>query len=187
MEKQLRNEYTQQGLAIAITIFKYPEEYRLALRVAAIKYLLRFRDREPRQAPLTNAIVKQARSLFDDQIKRSGSISVAREIADIVNNVNPVLGKPFLDRLRMIDHPGVNDNHGGDIERRWIFPPIFVPEKKRMRTVYEDSQNVHNTKINKSVLLASLTLCEKYRGLLDADKAYDMIAEIGAAGFRICR
>lgn len=191
MEKQLSTKnYSREGLTSALNIFNFPQDYknRPRLRVAAFRYLFLYRDREPRLTPLSSVIIKQATNLFDENLKRSGDISISREIADIINIHYPCHGQVLIEKLRNVEQYNVNviiqpiqpvhDVVGR--ERHVINRPVEqLLAKKKTRTVYEDTQNVHNSKINQSVLLSAFTLVQKYRELLESDKEHDIIVEIG--------
>ena len=197
MEKQLSaKSYSREALTVALNIFNFPQDYknRPRLRIAAFRYLFLYRDREPRLTPMSSVIIKQATSLFEENLKRSGDISFSREIADIINTHYPRHGQVLLEKLRNVeqynsvlntnvlvqqrnvinDAPFVRERRVNQLPNR---PPVDV--KKKIRTVYEDTQNVHNSKINQSVLLSAFTLVQKYKDLLELDKDHDIIVEIG--------
>lgn len=157
MELQLKSWYTPQGLAHALNIVRFPEDYtnKNNLRVTALRYLFENRHRDPRRCPNINELCRKSEQMFEEFVRQRDMPS-ANEIADIISHYAPVNRIRLLNRLREIEEERQNR--------------IVIRNKPIKKTVYDDSQNVHNTKVNKSVLQSSQTLYDKYRHVLELEK-----------------
>jgi len=137
MEKQLLQKYSMQGLVHAINIYNFPEDYpNIKYRILSIRYLLMYYKECPRICPSKKEILQYAETLFNNRINNR-DISELNEIADIVNQHGN--DSTLLDRIRDYEQP-----------------------KVEIKTVYNDSQNVHNSTINQSVLKIAKNLYLKY-------------------------
>jgi len=136
----------------------------------AIRYLLTFanKDRQlSRQCPKRPDIIKKCYQLFDRYI--TSDIASAREIADIVSNY--VNDDTLIDRLRVHDEAEeAKEEVEAKVPQRLGMGPLILPAKKT-KTVYQDSQNVHNSTINKTVFEIARNLCHRYSHILEASNS----------------
>ena len=158
MEQQFSSSYTDQGMAKALDTFNCWQEHKNhpRLRVLGLRYLFKHRDKKHTnyRCPKTDQLVQKASEMFTEFLN-SKEIEFAREVADVVITYVPNSRKFFLDRLRERDNI--------------IVEPInrIVEQQVKIKTVYTDSQNVHNTKINNSVIHAAKMLCQKYEHIIN--------------------
>lgn len=161
MEIQLRS-YSQQGFSLALNVYRFPEDYNNRIQTLAMNYLFQHhrKDGRIRREQLEN----QCRTFFR-KFLQEGDIQNSSEIADIfsifVNN-------ELIEELQDIEEAQevvyeLQERH--DIRAR----QRVQRRKMKERTVYDDSQNVHNTKINKSVLNASKNLYNLYKEMLEPE------------------
>lgn len=168
MERQLTYKYTHNGLICAINIFNFPEDYssRPRLRTLAFRYLFQYNHIIPRLCPTNTQIVKQAKSMFQEMLRSRRDRQHAYEIADILSTFAPEHGNILLNRIRAIEE---EENEPVIRQIREEQPRLRRTTRKQDRTVYSDTQNVHNTKINQSVLHTAKTLQEMYKDLIGID------------------
>jgi predicted house-cleaning noncanonical NTP pyrophosphatase (MazG superfamily) len=137
MEKQLLFKYSMQALVHAINIYNFPEDYpNIKHRILSIRYLLMYYKECPRICPTKGEILEYAEQLFNNRIANRDTTDL-NEIADIVNEHGD--NDRLLNRIREYQQP-----------------------KIAIKTVYNDSQNVHNTTINQSVIRIAKNLYSKY-------------------------
>lgn len=157
MEHQLSFGYTQQSLTLAINVYNFPEDYkkRYRLRIRSMRYILQHRTRLPNICPSPRQILNHLEQLLRHIRDNNLSNQLLFEIVDIIQEHFPGRANEFLNYIR---------DEESDSEDE-IDEQIFVQDepKKKIRTVYEDSQNVHDTKINKSVIHATKTLYKMYQ------------------------
>uniref|UniRef100_A0A6C0ELW6 Uncharacterized protein n=1 Tax=viral metagenome TaxID=1070528 RepID=A0A6C0ELW6_9ZZZZ len=161
MELQLRSWYSKQGFSHALNIHRFPEDYkhRDDLKTTALRFLFQFRHKE--RALTVNDLVAKALELFDYFI-RERKIPLAREVTDIIIEFAPNHRRKILDRLRDLEND--QEEGEGEVEEEIRREILGKPIKK---VVYADSQNVHNTQVNQSVLQASRTLYNMFRHVLE--------------------
>ena len=157
MNTQLSQWYSHQGMATALTIYKFPEEYkyRPSLRVLALRYIFQHRLVSKWPCPSIQELVEKATLMFDDFAVQNDTENLY-EIADIIGTHSPNNRNIFLQRIRNIENPAPL--------REALLPREAKNSKK---TVYDDSQNVHNSKINQSVLKVAEFLYKKYENVVN--------------------
>jgi hypothetical protein len=134
MQQQLLQKYSLQGLVHAVNIYNFPQDYpNINHRILSIRYLLMYHKECPRMCPKKQDILQYAETLFNNNIHNRD----VNEIADIVNEYGN--NDRLLNRLRQYEQP-----------------------KNVTKTVYNDSQNVHNSTINQSVIKITKNLFLKY-------------------------
>jgi len=148
MNSQLGQTYTIQGYAIALNIYNFPEQYPPMRVTQGLRYLLNFQHLYYR-APSPEDIIRKCLALFDLHLPSRNRLFLD-EMADLIGTFSPRHRRDLLDRLRRLDHP----------------PPPGI-NKAPEKTVYADTQNVHNHDINQSVLQVAKTLTEKYKSLVE--------------------
>lgn len=135
MERQLLQKYSIQCLVHAVNIYNFPQDYpNINHQILSIRYLLMYREECPRICPKKRDILQYAETIFNNNIENRN----VNEIADIVNEYGN--DNTLLNRLRQHEQP-----------------------KVITKTVYNDSQNVHNSTINQSVIKITKNLFSKYR------------------------
>lgn len=158
MQKQLTYNYTLQSMAHSISIWRFPVEYPLKIQLLGYRFLYQYlRLCRERDKPSINQLNDRLVTLFNQQLQipleQLGTEIQLRnrnqtlfEIVDILTQFSPHIGQGLLDLIR--DRDDIQEEQKirvvNRVERK--------EEKKNIRTVYSDSQNVHNTKINQSVL-----------------------------------
>lgn len=135
--------YTDQAMVKALDTFRCPEitENNPWLSIKGLRFLFRFNKDTPYRVPSRKELVEHAKSLFDKFIRKK-QLTYAREIADIVSMYYPSKQSYFFERLD---------------QKEEIKPP-----PKIIKTVYDDKQNVHNSKINQTVINSAIQLCKDY-------------------------
>jgi len=172
MEGELRRGYTKQGYAHALNVCNFPEDVgkRPKLMVLSIRYLLQY-DKKNNKKWIEKAIelFKYFRQLKDPNMN---------EVADIINTYSDKkVRRDILRQLREYDEIVTNDENKDYPENNPILyrQDAQIPNKP-LKTVYQDSQNVHNNHINKSVLGIAKNLIDKYK--VSQDIADDYIQNI---------
>lgn len=163
MESQLQRGYTAQVMVHAVNICTFPKEHRPRLRVLALRYVLMHRKlcKIPRLMPSLDKIVQIAITMFEDFLL-DGNTEYMGEIADIMQSCGPGnYGRILLDRIRDFETSRVQSEYvqGVNEEVRAVRRVVPPPPKK---TVYSDSQNVHNSKINQTVISSLEALYNMY-------------------------
>jgi len=150
MELQLGSTYNKQSVAHALNICNFPEDYRnkQRLRLQAIQYLLQYRNQQgsPRFQELQNIAVR----MFDE-FERERNIEGCREMTDVIYRFFPSIRNQILNRLRVLSNPT---------------PRVIT------KTIYADTQNVHTTTLNKSVLKSVEKICRMHAHILTDDEAH---------------
>jgi hypothetical protein len=157
MEIQLSNKYSNQGLLHAVNIFRFPNEFKPKVRTLAFRYLFQYKDKLSRICPTTPQLVSQMMEMFNQIIQDRLDTQFLYEIADILITYVPKHGTILLDRIRDIQEQNVTSTVT-------VEQIVYKPIKK---TIYSDSQNVHNTEINQSVLNATKNLYSMYKDFIN--------------------
>lgn len=142
MESQLKHGYTEQGMTHAVTICKFPKEHRPRIRVLALRYIFMYKKscKIPKLIPTSSQLVQISIGMFEDFLL-DRNIEYMNEVADILDTYGPGnYGRMLLDRIREVEMTPVKETK---VSKRQI------PVEK---TIYADSQNVHNSKINQTVI-----------------------------------
>lgn len=166
MYSQLGQYSSQQGNAHALNIYNYPGEFR-SFRVMGMRYLLTH-YRSIHNPPPKNLLFQRCLEMLEEFHRNRDRTSLF-EMADIINTFSPdeELRERCLNIIREYDNPpqvhvvGLQNRMG--VEPR----PLEIPKKD---TIYDDSQNVHNTKINQSVITAIKALFRRYKDILRVEE-----------------
>lgn len=156
MNIQLSSIYTDNGMTLAKNILQYPTEFTNAQRCRAYRYTYMFanRDRSVNRDTIKRAIIG-----FFDALIRGEPIDLesVQELADTLHTFSPEDGELLLERIREYAREReVKKSVHNKKNNKEIPLPVS-------RTVYDDSQNVHNKKINESMCVAIKTICESVK------------------------
>lgn len=146
MDSQLTNYYTQNGLDRAIDIFTHPEEYKIKHRILAYRYLFQFRHlyfKSPSKISIENQIINLYTHLLNNIIDND---YILLELMDIMLEYTDK-GNVLLNNRRLYEDKKNNVQRAANIP------------SKIDKTIYNDSQNVHNSTINNSVKSCAIRLC----------------------------
>lgn len=152
MEHQLQRGYTPQTMIHAVNIVKFPKEHRPILRIMAIRYIFMHRKKctIPKILPTLETLVKITITMFENFLL-DRNLEYMSEIADIMHTYGPAnYGRNLLDRITDFEQHIANQSQH--------FQPQPPPKPTIKKTIYSDSQNVHNSKINKTVIHALETI-----------------------------
>jgi hypothetical protein len=109
----------------------------------------------PRLVPTSSQLVKISIGMFENFVL-DRNIEYMNEVADILDSYGPGnYGRMLLDRIRDIENTPVPSK--GEIQK----------SKPIENTIYADSQNVHNSKINQTVIQVLENLYDMYKGEID--------------------
>lgn len=153
----MRSWYTQQGLAHALNIFRFPEDFgnRSQLRTLSLRFLFEHRNKAPNICPQIPELCNKAEQMFEEFL-HDRNMTALYEVVDIVGEFAPNKRQRLLNRVRNMENTQ-NRIH------------IGIVDKPIKRTVYSDTQNVHNTKVNQSVLQAVRTIYGMFRHILELE------------------
>ena len=163
MESQLQRGYTSQVMVHAVNICSFPKEHRPRLRVLALRYVFMHRKacKIPKLMPTLDKLVQISITMFEDFLLDRNTEYMG-EIADIMQSCGPGnYGRILLDRIRDFETTRVNNQH--------IQTSQPIPSTAPKKTVYSDSQNVHNSKINQTVITSLETLYNMYRNQINLE------------------
>jgi hypothetical protein len=156
MNVQLSSVYTDNGMTLAKNILRYPTEFSNAQRCRAYRYTYMFanRDRTVNRNTIRTAIIG-----FFDALIRGEPIDMesVQELADTLHTFSPADGEVLLERVREYARSREVKKVIKNTKSKKEIP---LPVAK---TVYDDSQNVHNKKINESMCLAIKTICDSVK------------------------
>lgn len=160
MELQLRT-YSHNGFTIAYNIFQFPNDFSMKFRVLALRYLFQYRTKTLYPPPEEEKLISYGRTQFQKCLENKDQDNMV-EIADIfLSNKQEQVGRELL---ALVDPEIRLDRAERIIER---IERKLEGNNRRSRTapktVYQDSQNVHNRDINDSVVKASETLFSLYK------------------------
>jgi hypothetical protein len=188
MDIQLGSQYTQQGLFHAISMYNFPDSEKLQHLLYATRYLFQYKHYDSKITPTTSQLIHFTEKLFNKY--KTHDIPEVAEIVDILIQYSPPAIN-YLNELRQIDIDRerilrvVREEKHIDIDRRRILQvvreekhidfPIFKPPKKL--TVYEDTQNVHNTTINESAKIAVKKLVNLYDNNIQIKEIHKILLE----------
>lgn len=180
MELQLNKDYCPQTFVNALNIYNsytsYSNPYHVIL---AIRYIYQHKHRPPREhkPPSDQDILDRCISLFDN-FSRNDNVFYMRELADIVKTFSSVNKNILINRLRKYED---RKNTFSVTFSKDTFQPLDRPInilEKKIKTVYSDSQNVHNSGINSSVLKATKYLINMFRDILDSGLKTEILENI---------
>lgn len=151
MIAQLTSQYTRQGFTHALNIFNFPEDFpsNPVLHLSALRYLFQYGNGNPSEEKLRRR-GQQLFTLYSQQ----HNLEYMAEAADIMNE------ERIFDLLRNFEEP--------NLDRKTVQPA-------NMKTVYDDSQNVHNSALNKSVIRATSHLYDMYKQQYEIGNTSDEI------------
>lgn len=135
----LQNRYTDQAVVHAINIIRFPKEHNPSLYIPSLKYILNYKNRA-RQIFKDSELFSCCRVIFD--LCYSSHRQIARDLADFL--FHTYQNDSLINRMRDLEQ-----------ERK-------TARKAVKNTIYADSQNVHNSKINASVIESAYHICSKY-------------------------
>jgi hypothetical protein len=156
MNVQLSSIYTDNGMTLAKDILQYPTEFTNAQRCRAYRYTYMFANRDRSVNP---RMIKTAIIGFFDALIRGEPIDLesVQELADTLHTFSPEDGALLLERVREYTR---SRELKKSVHNKKSNKEIPLPVS---RTVYDDSQNVHNTKINESMCVAIKSICESVK------------------------
>lgn len=174
MEIALRSYYSLDGMSLALTTYNFPEDYssRPDIRVKGIRYLFTHREKYNRNwhgvpAPSAEQLSARAVQMFRE-MREKRNIECMRELADIMAEFRQdnVLLEQIQDEEEKEEYKQRMEGQRQAINERKANTVYYVanpPPVPKIRTVYTDSQNVHNSKVNQTVIHAFSTLYEMYK------------------------
>jgi len=143
-------------------VFQRYDDYPVSTVTNALRYLYQYQDgHRITQTELDNRLAELFQ-IYHHHENRDTSEFVSAELADIALQFSPRLGQRMLREVRY-RRSFVANALPGDLVN--LDPQLYImgghvnPSRD---TVYEDSQNVHNTEINESVKQVVLHLVQKY-------------------------
>jgi len=151
MEIALNSYYSTNGMALALTILRFPDDYksRPSIRTKALRYAFSHRAKHRLTNRDIDSISRIGVEMFEE-FRQTNNLECMRETADIMTTFTGL--NNLLDRLRVMEeqpaHPQPNQ------------------QKELPKSVYSDSQNVHNSKINQTVIKTLENLFRKYQHLI---------------------
>lgn len=147
MECQLGNTYSKNGLIIAINIFNFPLDYTDMMKALSYRYLFQYKNKYNNK-PQTNLLQQRIREHYNDLLNTNRNNTVLLELTDIMLQFCPEIGEEMLNNVR-----NQNDTEDQKVFVQEINTRINnrKPKKPIIRAIHEDSQNVHNSKLNESV------------------------------------
>lgn len=155
MNEHLRM-YCDRGTAIALDTYNFPEDFlqRLDTRIKGLRYLLSHRTtialKWRNLIPSKEQLVQRGISLFDQMI-RTLNLEAVRELGDIIQMYGTAeQAQQIIDRMRELDLP--EEEKEEREEKKAGIRPIM---RDNTNAIFTDSQSVHNTDINNSVLNAA--------------------------------
>lgn len=157
----------EQSMIQAINILRFPEDYKdkIHLFPIALNYVFKYRIHTKNTIP-NHEIIFLSKNFLKIVEKNEKQYI---ECIDILSRNIKEYDFMSLNLVREIKK---------DIEllkQSQKMSNLFRMErKKEIKTVYEDSQNSHNSSINKSVLEIAFSLCDKYFSFL-TDDSFDNI------------
>jgi hypothetical protein len=166
MNCQLGSYFSKNGIERAMDIYNFPEGYNNRTRTLAIQYLLQFRIKG---SPSKEIIKTYILNWFNILKNNNDNNDILYELTDIT------LQHHFLkdgnDMLNIIRNRDLTNNNTSLELTPMINKINQIRDTKNIKdTVYGDKQNVHNSKINKSVLEAAVQLNKKAISYLNGKK-----------------
>jgi hypothetical protein len=170
MNLALGSNFTEQGLAIALNTFNFPEDYCFSQR--HLSRGLRFLFAHIRKTKFTPRQLEERALFLFNRFLRDSYVEGVREMADIIAEYCPTHRENILQRLRDIDALAVNRINNNRNER--VRDETLRNRRRRIdnkeKTVYSDSQNVHASNINNSVCKAISALYNQFKEIIGDDR-----------------
>ena len=164
---KIRNE---ESMIQGINMLRFPEDYKnkIYLFPVALNYIFSYRKQ-------TKNTIKNTEILFLSKnflniIKREERYY--RDCIDILDRNIPEFD--FLDIVRKYDER--KEERKQRVER--VERKDETKSKEKIKLVYDDSQNSHNSSINKSVVRIACFLCDKYKHINQSDDVFENIINI---------
>ena len=160
----------ERSMIQGINILRFPEDYKNKLHVfsIALNYIFEYRNQTVNTI-LNHEIIFLSKS-FLSIVEKDEKQYI--ECLDILSRNIKEYDFLYLNRLHETKKEFELLKQSQNNLRK-----LTKKKEIKIKTVYEDSQNSHNTSINKSVLKIAFELCDKYFNLLD-DDAFDNIMKI---------
>jgi hypothetical protein len=158
-----KNFFSEQSLAHAISICTFQNcENRGDIQIEALRYLF-IHGKKYRKCPdLVKISLEMLKKFYAEK-----NVKCTRELVDIVSTFCPRYREAFLDFLREQDARVTQATQVAQVTRL----AQAIPPKPSVKTVYTDSQNVHNSEINKSVIKSAQTLCASFWDVINLKEA----------------
>ena len=154
MQHNLSRNFSEQSFVTAVNVFSSIKTSftNPKIKIMAIRYIFQYKEttRWKRCAPTDTQLIDACIFLIPNLDQK-----YITEIIDIITTFAPTHRQYFLDSIQT-----------KNIERK-----IDLPNKIPNKTIYQDSQNVHNSKLNESVIECLETLHKKYSEKI---KTYDI-------------
>lgn len=173
LQAMKKDIYSQNSIDRAIHMVNFPEDYgnNKEYIISAIRVLFINLKRISPRILSRDTLIKKT-SEFIHKFSRSNDRQTIYELSDILISYAPEVANTIIANLR------INEEKREEIIRVNPNPnnpnPVRVsPVKIDKNTVYGDSQNVHNSTVNKSVLTVLSNLHQKYHD--DIEKKAKML------------
>lgn len=156
-------KYSFQGISHAMNIYNDSTKYPPYTRVLSYKFLLqnysmiKYRRVPPRQQ-IEDSLIDWFYNLLPNDVQDNYEILV--DIADTICMNVPYRAQEVLNAVRARDVAGNYNDHVNAVEGDWR--ETDTSTVKKIKTVYTDSQSVHDSKINSSMKKAAIQLCKDY-------------------------
>lgn len=143
----------------SLNVYNFTEDYknRPDIICNGLRYLFQWNNKEKSKYNISEDVLRQKSIDTYQRAMHNGDMQTVAEIADMLLQFDPVRGQEFLDNLR---------NFELKQEKKKLISEGRHREAKLLhvsgKSVYSDSQNVHNSNINKSVLKACRKLWSLY-------------------------
>lgn len=160
---QLSSTYSHQGLAHALNIFNFPEDYTVPMFVTALRYICQ----NSTQIPFKFRLKKEEiiNKTVDNIKKRMLEKRYWNDIIEIIDIFRSFI--PEGVEVVRTTITNIRNRLSTELERKAeINREIEENTNKKIQTVYQDKQNVHNSVVNKSVLTSCENLYERYKFLI---------------------
>lgn len=158
---KIRNE---ESMILAINMLRFPEDYRNKIHLfpTALNYIFAYRGST--KNTIRNSEIFFLSKNFLNIIKNEERHY--RNCIDILDKNIPEFD--FLNIIRQYD----------EIKReKMVKKENSKLKTNQIKSVYEDSQNTHNSSINKSVLKSACFLCQKYK-YMTTDFVFEGICQL---------
>jgi hypothetical protein len=154
MNIQLQNIYTLNGMYRAIDIYNNPKKFTHTQFTLAFRYLMEFSHLYPySNIPKKDNLINNLLHIFFETMPNDiYNMEVFQDLLDFIIHYIPEETDRAIDRMNYIENI---------LNPQPIINTINLSDKNR-KTVYDDSQNVHNSEINQEVLRISSYLIDSW-------------------------
>jgi len=148
-------------------IFNFPGDYKYSMVVLAYRYLLQYRHHYFK-SPTIPKIEKKIEDLFTNLLKSNENKEIILELVDIMIEHNNPKGIEMLNIIRRHENEiarkearrvALEARHQQQILR--YRNRLLEKTRPNIRTVYEDTQNVHNSVVNENVKKVAVNINKK--------------------------